>query len=256
MKFSYMSIIFIGALISIVGGLLVAFGTYKENKSSSKKMDEIQTTGKNVEDKSTKQLNEIANLKAQNLILKSTIDSLNTKADNQENAIIEMAKQNTNLSLQLSKATQNLYGNLTGGDSYCEIAITPITPSSATGFVYTHGDFPVYEVQARIVDLDNEKLKKEIHTIDDAMAGDVLINVGELSTKTGKLLSPMNFDFTKDRKSFNIFYNARNGFFTQFTRMFKINNVWKTSVKIIDNKGKLLYEKHDSDIPADFLNLK
>ena len=100
MKFKPMNIVFIGAIIVIIGSIIAAFGTWKLNKTSSKRMQAIQYTGEEVNIKSEQQLKEIERLKNQNESLKLTADSLNEKATAQYATILELSQQNSNLSLQ------------------------------------------------------------------------------------------------------------------------------------------------------------
>ena len=74
-----MTIIFIGAIVAVVGGLLSAFGTFKQNKSSSSRMSSIQTKAEEIGKQSERQLKEINNLNRQNAFLQLNVDSLNNK---------------------------------------------------------------------------------------------------------------------------------------------------------------------------------
>jgi len=254
MKLKPMNIIFIGALIAIAGGLLTAWGTHKQNKASSKRMQDIQNTGESINSKSEQQLAEISTLKNQNTDLKLTIDSLNIKASEQQKTILDLSKQNSELSLQLAHSTQSLYGNLTGGDSFCELIIKPINATQADLTLVTHGNYPLYELSLRIVDLDLFS-KVEIKTLDDMAKTQAILEIGNIQANSAKLLGQLNSDFSKDYASFNIFYNARNGFFTQGIRMFKIGNSWKGSTSITSSTlNKILFEKTDPTIPKNLLN--
>ena len=251
-----MNIIFIGAIIAIAGGLLTAWGTFLQNKASSKRMQNIQSTGETLTLKSEEQLNEIIKLKTSNSLLQSTTDSLNIKSTEQQKTILDLSKQNSELSLQLSQSTQTLYGNLTGGDSYCELIIKPINSITAELTLVSHGEYPLYELSLRIVDLDVFN-KTEIKSLDDIAKTQVILNVGNVPVKSAQFLGQIRADFSIDYKAFNIFYNARNGFFTQGTRMFKIENSWKGATSISSlTSNKLLYEKSDPSIPKELLKTK
>jgi len=248
-----MNIIFIGALIAIAGGLLTAWGTLQQNKASSKRIQNIQSTGESINTKSEKQLKEIINLKTQNSLLKSTVDSLNSKANEQQEKIIELSNKNSELSLQLARSTETLYGSLTGGSSFCELIIQPIGPNVAEMTLVSHGDFPLYELSLRIVDLDLFGQTK-IKTFDDFAKTQVILNVGNMQPHSAKIIGQLTSDFSKEYKAFNVFFNARNGFFTQGTRLFKINNSWKGATEISGlNKNNLLYKKNDPAISKDLL---
>lgn len=256
MKLKPMNIIFIGALIAIAGGLLTAWGTFQQNKASSKRMQNIQSTSESLNNKTEQQLKEIINLKTQNALLQSTVDSLNIKSTNQQNTILDLGKQNSDLSLQLSQSTQTLYGNLTGGNSYCELIIKPVNTTTAELILISHGDFPLYELSLRVVDLDILE-KTEIKSIEDIGKTQLILNVGNMQANSAQVLGQITADFSKDYKAFNIFYNARNGFFTQGTRMFKIDSSWRDATVITSlTSNKTLYEKNDPAIPKELLKAK
>lgn len=244
-----MNIIFFGALITIVGGLMTAWGTYKLNKTSSEKIEKIKETGDTINKKSDQQLDEVKELK-------STIDNLNKKTSKQQETIVKLSEQNYDLSLQLSKSTETLYGNLTGGDSFCELKIKPLDNGRAQMILLNNGEFPIYEVSIRILDLDLFDASK-IKTIKDFDKDQILLNIGNIPKQTGIPLENLTSDFSKDYKAFNIFFIARNGHFTQTTRLYKINGKWKESIKIFNNsKEKAIKTKTDPGIPKELLSSK
>ena len=77
-------------------------------------MGDLQSTTEGINSKSEKQLNEIANLQTLNRLLQSTVDTLNDKALPQSETILELSKQNSELSLQLAKSTETLHALLEG----------------------------------------------------------------------------------------------------------------------------------------------
>src|SRR6266508_1906576 len=77
-----------------------------------------------------------------------------------------------------------------------------------------------------------------------------IVQVGNLAPHSAILIGTLTSDFYKNNKAFNIFFSARNGFYTPATRLFRINDMWKTAIKITnDGKGEKLYEKNDPEIP-------
>lgn len=251
--FKPMTIIFIGAIIAVIGGLLTAYGTLKQNKSSSKRMMSIQSKTDEINTKSEKQLEEIASLKNQNDFLQSTIDSLNMKADQQVKTIIELSKQNSELSIQLAKSTQNLNDNITGGNSFCEIQINPQTIDSSIIYIIHHGSSTLFDVTFRITDL--ELFKKEtnfFHTGD--LKSQFSFNIGNLNPNTAIEVGTINRNMT-GLKQFNIQIAARNGSFSQVLKLYKTETYWlkATVVKEFISR-KVIYKKIDSDFPKEHLD--
>jgi hypothetical protein len=249
MKIKPMSIILIGAIVTIIGGTVTAIGTYFQNKASSKRMQSIQST-------SEQQLQEIGKLQTQNNSLKTTVEDLNVKASEQQKTILDLTKQNTQLSLQLAQSTEKLYGNLTGGDAYLELIITPISTNQADLYLLSHGDFPLYDITLQITSVDMARNPKNI-SHDDWQKIRVSINAGNLHQRSAMPLGKFSSDFSKGKKDFTIQFSARNGHFSQKLLMFKLNDSWEKSV-IITNmlNNKILYEMHDTGIPKELLSEK
>ncbi len=83
----------------------------------------------------------------------------------------------------------------------------------------------------------------------------VILEIGNIQANSAKLLGQLTSDFSKNYKAFNVFYNARNGFFTQGIKMFKLDNSWKGSTSITNStQNKTLFEKTDPAIPKKLLN--
>jgi hypothetical protein len=249
MKLKPMNIILIGAIVTIVGGTVTAIGTYFQNKTSSKRMQSIQST-------SELQLQEIGKLQDQNNSLKTTVEDLNAKAGEQQKTILDLTKQNALLSLQLTQSTEKLYGNLTGGDAYLELIITPKSANQADLFLFSHGDYPLYDITLQITSVDMAKDPKNIAN-DEWQKIQVSLKAGNLHQRSAMPLGPISSDFSKDKKKFTIQFSARNGHFVQELLMFKLKDSWKKSVTITNMlNNEILYEKHDDDIPRELLSEK
>lgn len=208
----------------------------------------------NLQASSGKQLKEIADLKSQNTMLNSTVGTLNNKVDEQQNRILDLIKQNSDLSLQLGKAAENIYGNVTGGNSFCELIITPQTETTARMILLAHGEFPQYEINIRIVDLALFG-KNNDYSEEGLKKSQVILNIGNMSPESSEMLNVLQGDFSSNKKAFNIFFSARNGFYVETLRLFKIDNLWKRSIKIHKQfNNELLYQQDDQGIPTEYLD--
>lgn len=112
----------------------------------------------------------------------------------------------------------------------------------------TKGESPIYDLTARIVDL--QEFKKYIDSGDVSPLlhfGDIL-NLGNIPSGISITINP--FDLGKgDIRGFNIFFVARNGYYKQLVRFRKINSDWKLATKV-ERYGEIIYKKIDKDYPT------
>ena len=248
-----MTIIFIGAIIAIIGGLITAYGTYIQNKSSSFRMQSIQEKGEAIGKQTEKQIEEIGNLKIQNNALKANVDSLNEKASEQIKTIVDLSIQNSELSIQLTTATKTLYDNLTGGESFCEIYIAPITSDSARLDVIHHGTATLFDVTVQITDLAIFRKIKN-NNFKDAQ---IFMNFNTINAHTAITGSSIKSDFSTHFKEFNLQFSARNGAFTQMIRLYKKDGKWLYATRIKSfTDSKIFFEKIDPLFPKDLIKWK
>ena len=143
------------------------------------------------------------------------------------------------------KNTEHLWvGYTTGGDSFPYLSVQ-ISEGKASMTALHEGEFPLYDVNARIVDL-NKMDKEDITTILGTN-----ISIGSMIPSHASLV-PVQLpieDREVEEQSFNIFMTARNGGFTQLIRLKKINNKWLSATKVLKNNDQVLLEKVDNDFP-------
>lgn len=117
--------------------------------------------------------------------------------------------------------TQNKALNyITGGDSFCYLSLS----SDGQFFTVIHqGDFPLYDVSIRIVDLDLFE------------RGDVQPTQVPLGTIIPKsvVVIPYKFAYAnKDKAKYTVIFVARNGMFSESLELKKIKGVWKSAVHV------------------------
>ncbi|MBQ8101290.1 MULTISPECIES: LapA family protein [unclassified Afipia] len=101
------------------------------------------------------------------------------------------------------------------------------------------GKHPLYDVSARIVDLD--LMKKNINSaMNNYSVGNMTPN---LAATTAHQILHEGKDF-----SFNIFFTARNGTWTQFLRMPWIGNGWGSAIKVIRD-GRVVFREVSDNFP-------
>lgn len=165
----------------------------------------------------------------------------------------ESEKALTKKSDEITDLNRKIAGLVTGGDSFCWFKIGNLDPVTNVGYLMMihHGTFPIFDVKARIVDLETFEKKKGKMTIHNIFSDDIIIDVGSMPVGTGSVSSQFNMG-SSDRKSFNIFFSARNGLYSQLLRLRKVDGAWLQATRVYmpdGNNEKLVFEQIDSTFP-------
>lgn len=127
--------------------------------------------------------------------------------------------------------TERTIATITGGESYCKLAFGP----DGT-FVIHIGDFPLYDVTVRIVDLNK--------TPRDWQGTNV--RIGDLIPRHAVGLNVPFAWSPGDTRRANLFFTARNGSFIQLLRGYKVHDKWVWAEKVVRD-GSTLEEKVPED---------
>jgi hypothetical protein len=145
----------------------------------------------------------------------------------------------------LNRLSTNL-NTLTGDDSYCYLKFTP-----GQGYLpfLQVGQFPLYEVLARIVDLDTSGKASLEHVMGFTVSlGDIVQHHAVIRPlPTGMVITPNYFNA-------NIFFSARNGDWVEMLREQRIRDRWIRAIRITAEftalkKDKVVCETIDQDFP-------
>ena len=137
---------------------------------------------------------------------------------------------------------------ITGGDSFCYVVISQ-RPDGIVALMFLHqGNAPLYDVTARLFDLDRYEEKKDSLPIGEAFAyAGTNLSIGTIGTghavERGQI--PLKSFPTR---GYNIFFAARNGFFHELLRLKKVDGVWTQALKVIRDE-RVIFEKIDPDFP-------
>ena len=148
-----------------------------------------------------------------------------------------------------------LQATVTGGDSWCYLTLGGLTGSGnrASVTVVHQGRYPLYDVSARIVDLDKFDLIKSTVSWETLAQTETILTVGNLGPDKAMLL-PTTVEIPQKGLRWNIFFSARNGFFTQELRLLQIKGCWASATRTTRRHGEtevVLREKVDSIFPRD-----
>lgn len=243
-------------VVSIVGGVLSLIGIITEKRSQSKSWKKfsyllilvggILTIGA-AAGTTVRQSAQQAETDRKN----NTILSLSQQLLEQGKHIGILNKQLLTKSEEIAKLNREVRDSVVGGNSFCYIAT--MLKQGIPRFVLVHqGKFPLYDLAVRIVDLDKfEELKKEGMTLENLFKSEVNVNTGNLAPNQVRLLGEVLFQ-PKETVRLNIFFSARNGFFTQILRIKKVGTEWKSAFKVTqkkEGKQETLLEKIDDGYP-------
>jgi hypothetical protein len=150
---------------------------------------------------------------------------------------------------EIAKLNREIVNSVIGGDSFCYLSIGSINPQNNVGILVavSQGEHPIYDVNARIVDLQKfEKIKDNL-TLQTINQSETHINIGNMIKGTASMIRQFPLGNTSKR-DFNIFFSARNGLYTQLLRLRKVNDEWVSATKVEKN-GEVIFEKIDDNFP-------
>lgn len=158
---------------------------------------------------------------------------------------------------ELDERTRALEGFITGGTSICHAGFVaefdrPFETYKRIVF-FQQGEHPLYDVEVRIVDLDDFSKALANNDMSAVFASDRHIEIKGLIPNTSReyLLSPPISMGDGNSRSFNIFYMARNGTFTQAVRFAKVDGQWLYATRVHRPTGEQIVPLYES-VPENF----
>jgi hypothetical protein len=154
---------------------------------------------------------------------------------------------------EITKLNRELMSSVIGGKSFCYLF--PMLKQGIPRFTLIHqGKYPLYDLTIRIVDLDKfDELKEKAFSFESLFEDEITVNVGNFAPNSAQILSQVQIR-PKETLRYNVFFSARNGFFTQILRIKKLGTEWKTAFKVTvvrpqENKERIIFEKIDEGYP-------
>ncbi|SRR5260370_36505472 len=154
----------------------------------------------------------------------------------------------------MSGIKQNV-NTITGGKSFCYLTFAE--NGTLPTFIHS-GNYPLTGVSVRIVDMQkwNQMIARNPHpSLQEFRSADTYVELGDLPVHTALQRGTIQLA-GQTQSSFNIFYSARNGFWTQELRLQLVDGKWLTATRVtrteIGSKRKTpekLFERIDKDFP-------
>ena len=166
-----------------------------------------------------------------------------------EDGLVGIEVQVKRMLLDLEEKANDLVAHITGGESVCYVVGHPLEDSNHVGYlmVIHVGKHPLYGVSVRIVDVDAFQALKGNLTPENLQQVEVSLLVGDVIPGHASMLRQGLPLGSGERRSFNVFFSARNGSFSQLLRYRKVNGKWLSAVKI--NSKATLFEDVQKGFP-------
>ena len=148
----------------------------------------------------------------------------------------------------LEDKTNDLVGHITGGDSVCYLIGSPVLPDQLGNMMLVHhGKHPLYNVNARLVDLELFDQYIGNLTFENIKKTEIYRQFGDLIPDHASMVGGAIALGTANTRRFNIFFTARNGSFVQLLRFRKVNGSWLSATKV--EKGETRFEQVQEGFP-------
>jgi hypothetical protein len=136
-------------------------------------------------------------------------------------------------------------GTVTGGDSFCYFVLA--NDGMIPTIVHV-GNYPLYDVEARFVDNSIPFVPTP-----DLMQRSML-KIGDLTTQTAIFLSGAKIPIGANGYNLNIFFGARNGFWTENFKAQRMGGKWVAAIRVLKprlkhKKDLVIFEKLDKEFP-------
>ena len=112
--------------------------------------------------------------------------------------------------------------HITGGDSFCYVVLANFTANTALLGVIHDGQYPLYDVDIRIHDLEKAARLSGMSISERLAQTDTKWKVGNLGPRQSIMLQGWELP-AADHQDYNIFISARNGFINQMLRLRRVN---------------------------------
>ena len=237
----------------VLVGAIAMFAAVRQGQETSKQNAETQ---RHADEANARLITTLERINAQAEEIKRVQD-LNT---NLQGKLLEQSGELINSSKRISELSRQGIAAVTGGDSfaYMDLSSQVIGPETMTPVFIVQGGFPVYELTARIVDL--QKFDEIVAAKGNLSAADSYVELGNITPPTAILLPNDRLPvFTvpdsASQRDFRIFFNARNGHWIQDLHMQKVRNDWREAVRIFRGEAKrgsrerIVFTKIDTQLP-------
>jgi hypothetical protein len=149
---------------------------------------------------------------------------------------------------------KQIASSITGSASFAYIVPTFFDPThNSPMLTLVHrGAYPLYDLTVRILDMATfDNMVRQNNAYSAKLREEVQVSISNIAPNQARMLKTVQLG--SDPLRWNLFFSARNGFFTELLRVRRVGNEWKTALKVIRTPASsnelLLFEKIDSGYP-------
>ncbi len=152
---------------------------------------------------------------------------------------------------EIAELNKEIENQVIGGKSFCYLSIGSINNQKNIGLlmVVHQGDHPVYDLNARIVDLQEFAKVKDSLNLKTIQQTETNLQIGNMIKGTASMLREFQLG-NSSKRDFNIFFSARNGLYTQLLRLRKVDGEWISAIKV-EKDNEMIFEKVHEKFPID-----
>ncbi len=115
-------------------------------------------------------------------------------SDRSSKKIEKLSKENIKLNNEITKLNKEIVNSVIGGDSFCYLTIGSVDVKTNTGLlmVVHKGEHPIYDVNARLVDLQEFNKIKDKIGIHNFQQADTNIQIGNMIKNTASMIKSVS----------------------------------------------------------------
>ena len=174
-----------------------------------------------------------------------------------EDGLVGIEAKVSNMLSELDRKTSDLGAAITGGDSFCYLLVTGDSAGQVQSAVVHQGRHPLYGVTIRIVDLeqfdriaaDAADAKRPL-SLTEIQQAEAHVSIGDLIPQHAYPVTLTTQLGTGPDRRFNVFFQARNGAFTQLLRLHLLRGGWVSATQV-NRDGQTVFEEIDPTYPRD-----
>jgi len=232
--------IFMGAVISILGALLGGIGAFRSSRQQAQEQMVLRQKAEDVAESQRELRKKSDEIAALNREIASAQVELRKKSDD------------------VAKMSKKIAASVTGGDSFCYIRPILFKSNMPSNLLILHkGKYPMQQIQVRIVDIMNfdKHIKLDSNGnkyFDSTELYEYTFHIPFLHANKGFYYGNIPLPETDEAK-YNVFFTTAYGDFVEEIRAKKVHNDWKIALRVkTDNHfdDKVLYEEVDKGYPA------
>jgi hypothetical protein len=148
----------------------------------------------------------------------------------------------------ISGLAQRSVNSVIGGRGFCYLTLYSRNSDTGDFLLLQQGDYPIYEIHIRAVDITslNEITKKGgssavVQAMESFTTSFDIPTMAPHTATMNVFRLPIRH---ADKQDFNVFFSARNGFWSELIRLRKVNGAWTQAIRAARDFTDVKVERH------------